>query len=192
MRLLHSLTLYMALTLSAIAVPSLTFADIADIAALRSGDMKKLVFHAEPRPVSQSKFVLADGAGKATLADYRGKYVLLNFWATWCPPCRKEMPHLSAIQDRFGGEDFQVLTLATGRNSPAGIADFFASVGITNLPRHRDPKQAVARDMAVLGLPITVILNRQGLEIARLRGDADWNSDSARAIIAALLQEPSG
>ena len=95
---------------------------------------------------------------------------------------------LSALQAEFGGENFSVLTLATGRNSPVGIQKFFDEIGVTNLPRHQDPKQAVARDMAVLGLPITVILNPQGQEIARLRGDADWNSDSAKAILTEILK----
>lgn len=94
---------------------------------------------------------------------------------------------LSALQAEFGGDAFEVLTLATGRNSPGGITKFFAEAEITNLPQHTDPKQALAREMGVLGLPITVILNPEGQEIARLRGDADWISDSARAILTALL-----
>ena len=187
MRLLHLLTLYIALTLGAIALPTLSQADMTNIAALRSGDMKKLVFHEAPKPVSQAAFFLADGAGSATLADYTGKYILLNFWATWCAPCRKEMPMLSALQSEFGGDRFEVLTLATGRNSPAGITKFFNEAGITNLPLHTDPKQALAREMGIFGLPITVILNPQGQEIARLRGDATWDSDSAKAIISALI-----
>ena len=135
-------------------------------------------------------FALVDVDGQThRLSDLKGKKVVLNFWATWCAPCRKEMPQLAELQEEFGGEDFEVLTLATGRNSPAGIKKFFADNGITNLPRHQDPKQAVAREMAVLGLPITVILDRDGKEIARLRGDAEWNSDSAKAIIAALIAE---
>ncbi|MCF6231939.1 MAG: TlpA family protein disulfide reductase [Rhodobacteraceae bacterium] len=191
MRLLHSLTLYIALSLSAIAAPTLVLGDMADIAALREGSMKKLQFHSEPKPVSQASFLLEDGTGEATLGDYKGKYILLNFWATWCPPCRKEMPYFSELQASFGGDNFEVLTLATGRNSPSGIVEFFDSVGITNLPRHRDPKQTVARDMAVLGLPVTVILNPQGVEIARMHGDAEWNSESARAIISALMKLPA-
>ena len=162
-------------------------ADMAGLADLRDGDMKKLVIHETPKATSDAAFQLADDAGEATLADYKGKYVLLNFWATWCAPCRKEMPMLAALQEEFGGPDFEVLTLATGRNSPTGIEKFFEEIGVTNLPRHQDPRQAVARDMAVLGLPITVILNPEGQEVARLVGDADWNSDSARAIVAALL-----
>lgn len=189
MRLFRLLTLYMALTLGANAAIA---ADIATLEALRTGDMKKLVFHSEPQPVSEAAFFLEGDAGTATLDDYRGKYVLLNFWATWCAPCRKEMPMLSDLQDEFGGETFEVLTLATGRNSPAGIDKFFTDSGITNLPRHTDPKQALAREMGVFGLPITVILNPGGQEVARLRGDATWNSDSARAIITALLDDIRG
>ena len=189
MRLFRLLTLYMALTLGANAA----FAtDTATLEALRSGDMKKLVFHSTPQPVSDAAFFLEGDAGTATLAAYQGKYVLLNFWATWCAPCRKEMPMLSDLQTEFGGEAFEILTLATGRNSPAGINKFFTDSGISNLPRHTGPKQAVARDMGVFGLPITVILNPEGQEIARLRGDATWNSDSAKAIIPALLDAPQG
>ncbi|AFO86323.1 TlpA family protein disulfide reductase [Phaeobacter inhibens] len=184
MRLLRQLSLYMALTLGANAALA---ADPAVLADMRQGDMKKLVLHSAPKPVSSAEFQLADGAGAATLGDYKGKIVLLNFWATWCAPCRKEMPQLSELQEEFGGDEFEVLTLATGRNSPAGIQKFFDDTGITNLPRHQDPRQAVAREMAVLGLPITVLLNREGEEIARLRGDAEWNSDSAKTIIRALI-----
>ena len=95
---------------------------------------------------------------------------------------------LSELQSEFGGDQFQVVTIATGRNSPTGIKKLLAEINVNNLPRHQDPKQALARDMAVLGLPITVLIDPDGHEIARLRGDADWNSDSAKAIIAALLE----
>ncbi|MBY6139861.1 TlpA family protein disulfide reductase [Leisingera daeponensis] len=189
MRLFRQLSLYMALTLGANAAAA---ADPALLEGLREGSMKKLVVHAEPKPVSAAAFDLADGAGTATLADYHGKVVLLNFWATWCAPCRKEMPQLEELQQEFGGEDFQVLTIATGRNSPAGIQKFFDENGINSLPRHQDPKQALAREMAVIGLPITVLLDRDGNEVARLLGDAEWNSDSAKAIVQAMIGEPSG
>lgn len=188
MRLFRFLTLYMALLVGANAAMA---ADLATLQGLRDGDMKKLVLHSAPKPVSDKAFTLADGAGTGALADYRGKYVLLNFWATWCAPCRKEMPMLSALQEEFGGESFEVLTLATGRNIPARISAFFDEIGVDNLPRHQDPKQALARDMGVLGLPVTVILDPEGQEIGRLMGDADWSSDSAKAIIAALLS-PGG
>lgn len=188
MRKLWFALVYTALLLGA----NTASADMAEIEALRSGDMKKLVFHREPVAVSDAEFQLEDGEGTASLADWQGKYVLLNFWATWCAPCRKEMPQLNALQAEFGGDGFEVLTLAAGRNSPQGIIKFFDEENITHLPRHADPKQAVARDMAVLGLPITVLIDPQGREIARLRGDADWYSDSARAIVDALAQSSAG
>lgn len=175
--------LYIALSLGAIPA----HADTTAAAALRDGDMRKLIFHDTPESTSSAEFELADGAGVATLADYEGKYVLLNFWATWCAPCRHEMPMLSELQSTFGGDDFEVLTIATGRNSPAGISKFFDDIGIDNLPRHQDPKQQLAAQMGVFGLPITVIIDPAGKEIARLRGDADWVSDSAKAIIAELI-----
>ena len=188
MRLFRHLLLYIALSFSA----NTALAEYAEVEALRTGDMKKLVFHKEPRAVSDKAYVTDGGAGEGKLQSYQGKYIVLNFWATWCAPCRKEMPHLEALQETLGGDSFEVVTLATGRNSPAGIAKFFDETGIENLPRHQDPRQAIARDMAVLGLPITVIINPEGVEIARLRGDADWNSESAHDIIKALIAGESG
>jgi len=166
---------------------NVAFAAGPDIVLLRDGDMKKLVVHDGPKATSGAAFDLEDGGGKATLEDYRGKYVLLNFWATWCAPCRKEMPQINALQKEFGGDHFEVLTIAAGRNSAEGIKRFFKEAGIDALPRHQDPKQALASQMAVFGLPITVILDPEGREFARLRGDADWSSDSAKAIIKALV-----
>ncbi|GGH35313.1 Thiol-disulfide isomerase or thioredoxin [Cribrihabitans marinus] len=163
--------------------------DIAALEALREGNMKKLVFQSEPKPVSDLPFQLQDDGGEGHLADYRGKYLLLNFWATWCAPCRKEMPQLDELNAEFGGDRFEVLTLATGRNSPAGIAKFFEENGIESLPRHLDPGMKLARDMAVLGLPVTVLIDPEGQEIARMLGDAEWNSASAKAIIGALVDD---
>ena len=96
---------------------------------------------------------------------------------------------LSEIQTDFGGDDFEVVTIATGRNLPPAIDRFFAEIGVENLPKYLDPRSALARDMAVLGLPITLILNPNGQEIARMRGDAEWNGESARAVLKALLTE---
>lgn len=94
---------------------------------------------------------------------------------------------LAELQTELGGEGFEVVTLATGRNAPQAMKKFFDDIGVDNLPLHRDPKQQVARQMGVFGLPVTVILDPQGNEIARLTGDADWSSESAKAILAALI-----
>ena len=182
MRWFRLAVLYTALALGANAA----MADVATLEALREGSMKKLVFAATPQDVSDRVFTDPDG-GEYRLSDWQGKYVLVNFWATWCAPCRQEMPGIAELQSEFGGETFEVVPIATGRNAIPGIKRFFAEIEVDNLPIFLDPKQKLARDMAVLGLPITVILDPEGREIARLRGDADWNSDSAKAIVAALL-----
>ena len=162
--------------------------DIAALEALRSGDMRKLNFLSEPAAVPETPFTAADGS-EITLADFSGRYVLVNFWATWCAPCRVEMPQLAQLQTDFGGDAFEVVTIATGRNSEVAMQEFFAEIGVDNLPLHRDPQQALARDLGVLGLPITLVLDPEGREIARLTGEADWSGESARAIVAALLGE---
>ncbi|MBS4010760.1 MAG: TlpA family protein disulfide reductase, partial [Roseovarius sp.] len=125
-------------------------------------------------------------------ADFQGRHVVLNFWATWCAPCRAEMPTLSNLQTEMGSEDFEVVTIATGRNAPTAMAKFFDEIDVDNLPLHTDPKSALARAMGVFGLPITVIIDPEGHEIARLQGDAHWDSESAKAIIAALVGGDSG
>lgn len=172
------------------ASPALADRDPEALRVLRSGDMKKLIIHDAPQAASGNGFETIEGA-QMTLADLEGKLVLLNFWATWCAPCRHEMPALNALQKELGGDSFAVVTLATGFNPPPAIASFFDKEGIDALPRHRDPTQAVARDMAVFGLPTTVLLNEEGQEIARLRGDADWFSDDALALLRAFLS-PGG
>ena len=161
-------------------------ADPAALEALREGDMQKLKVHPAPVSVPARDFTDFDGAS-LNLDDYLGKVVLLNFWATWCAPCRKEMPMLADLQTELGGEDFEVVTLATGRNPAPSMTRFFESIGVDNLPLHRDPDQAIARGVRVLGLPTTVILDREGREIARLEGDADWSGESAKAILQAMI-----
>ena len=160
-------------------------ADVAVAEAARAGDMRKVVFAAAP--VVLPEIGLVDEAEAVrSLSDYKGQWVLLNFWATWCAPCRAEMPTLQALETAMG-DDFSVVTVATGRNSVEGIDKFFGEAGITTLPKLRDPKSELARNMGVLGLPLTVILNPEGQEVARLIGDADWNSADAKAMLAALM-----
>lgn len=182
MGILRSIILYAALAVCA----NVATADTAELEALREGSMKKLVFHAAPRPASEVPFTDPDD-GIRSLSNYRGKYVLVNFWATWCAPCRKEMPSLDNLQAELGGDHFEVVTIAAGRNTLSGITKFFEKAEVTHLPILLDPKLKLARSMGVLGLPITVILDPEGNEIARLTGDADWDSTSALAIFSALI-----
>lgn len=179
---IRAAVLYTAIALGA----NSAFADSAALEAMREGSMKKLNIHSQPRDIPAAALIdIADAP--ASLSDFSGKYVVLNFWATWCAPCRKEMPSLEALQEEFGGDDFDVVAVATGRNPVQAIRKFFADTQVDDLVLLRDPKQQFARDMRVLGLPVTMILDRDGREIARLQGDADWYSDSAREIIGTLI-----
>jgi thiol-disulfide isomerase/thioredoxin len=169
--------LYMGLALG--ANPALA-GPVAE--SLRDGDMKKLVFsEAKALPIVP---VHDSGDAPHDLATWEGKWVVLNFWATWCAPCRQEMPSLDRLQAAMPG--IAVLPVATGRNSVAAIEKFYAEAGVANLPILRDPKSELARKMGVMGLPVTVILNPKGQEVARLIGDAEWDSASAKAVLAAL------
>ena len=178
--------LYTALACAAILGVAPAGADVTAAEAVRAGDMQKLNF-AEAKPLPEIGLVGMDDAPRS-LSEFKGKWVLVNFWATWCPPCRKEMPSLDALQGAMGGDDFAVVTVATGRNAVPAIADFFTEAGVTRLPVLRDPKAALARQMGVAGLPVTVVLNPEGQEVGRLIGDADWNSAEAHAVLAALMQ----
>lgn len=158
--------------------------------AFRVGEMRRLVTAATLEPAPDTPYIGGDGE-QTTLAASNGRVRLVNFWATWCVPCREEMPDLEALaRDRPG--DVEVITIATGRNSAEGIARFREEVGITELPNALDPKGALARAMNVPGLPATVLLDRQGREIGRLLGSADWNAPEARALIEHLAATPEG
>ena len=157
-----------------------------DAASIREGDMRKLAIHSEPIAGTDVTFISEDDTD-LSLADYAGQYVVLNFWATWCAPCRKEMPSLQALQTRLEDENAQVVTVATGRNPKPAMQMFFDEIGVDNLPLHTDPRQNFARALGVLGLPVTLIIGPDGTELARLQGDADWGTENAFDVLMALM-----
>lgn len=182
--MLRLIVLYTALCLGANL--GATSAMAADLAALKQGEMARLVVFEAPLPTPDLPFLDETGAERR-LSEFRGKVVLLNLWATWCAPCRKEMPSLERLQTEMGGETFQVVTLATGRNNPAKIAEFFEQAGVSHLPRFTDASQSIARAMGVVGLPVSVLIDAEGREVARLIGGAEWDSPEAKALIAAQI-----
>jgi len=158
----------------------------AELLELRVGNMRKLKVHEAPEAAVLTTFT--NPAGEVlSLADSAGKVRVLNFWATWCFPCREEMPTLDALQKQLGGDDFEVLTVATGFNQLEGIERFLAQAEVTALPILLDPDSSLGAEFGAIGLPLTVILNREGQEIARLTGGAEWDSESALNIINTLL-----
>ena len=183
MRKLKSALLYTALAI----VANGAAAESGDMGGFNPEDLPKLVWHAEPYAPSDVPFMTEDGA-EITLTEYSGKYILVNFWATWCVPCRTEMPSLSALQTEMGGDDFEVVTIATGRNPRPAIDRFFDEIGVTNLPKHIDNNMRLARSMRVMGLPVSVILDREGREIARLTGEEHWDQDAVYNMVRSLTE----
>jgi thiol-disulfide isomerase/thioredoxin len=176
-------TLYTALSLGAIPATAM---DLSAAAALREGSLQKLGFHEEAKDVSTLPFTTAEGV-EEVLSDYQGKLVLLNFWATWCAPCRKEMPALDQLSSTYGNQGLVVLPVATGHNPLPAIRSFYEKAEIQSLPLRMDGKGAMARDMGVLGLPVSILISPDGKEIARMTGDAEWFSPSAQNIVTELL-----
>jgi len=175
------------LTANTVSAAELSAADRTSLKDLRSGDMVKLIVHEAPRERIVETF--RDLYGNVIdLADYSGKVVLLNLWATWCPPCRAEMPSIDRLAGAMAGEDLAVIPLSTDRGDVERVARFFEDILVQNLDVMHDRSGKVSRRAAVLGLPVTLILDRQGREIARLIGDAEWDSPDARAILSRIIE----
>ncbi|HQY42690.1 MAG TPA: TlpA disulfide reductase family protein [Paracoccaceae bacterium] len=190
MRRFSLIVLYTALTLGANAALAEVPPGVEVIKPFLTGEMAKMVPASEALTLPEAALLdAADGA--ADLAPYRDKVLLVNFWATWCAPCRAELAALDRLQGELGGETFAVMTVATGRNPVPAIEKLFADEGISHLPILRDTDQAFARASGVLGLPVSILVDRDGTEIARLVGDAEWDSDEAKALIRALLDRPA-
>ena len=164
--------------------------DRAELEALREGGLEKLVIHDEPRlPITQA---WADEHGnKVSLDDYPGDVVVMNFWATWCPPCKAEMPSLDRLAERMEGRGLSVLPISIDRTA-AQIEDFFRGARIDTLGIHHDRSRKVSREAGVLGLPATLILDPEGREVARLVGDADWSSPQAVRLIERMVDLLTG
>ena len=143
----------------------------------------------EPRPVPELTFF--DGAGnEVSLADFRGEVVVLNLWATWCAPCRREMPSLDRLQARFGGDGLEVIALSLDRGDVARVRDFYDELAISSLAIYHDPEGRAGRELGAPGLPTTILIDRNGQEVGRLLGPAEWDSDEAIAVIKALMGPP--
>jgi len=157
------------------------------LAAYAKGQMRAFVAHKSPRLIPNISFV--DGAGgKHSLKDMRGKLVLLNLWATWCGPCRHEMPTLDALQKRFEGRSFEVLALNIDRRGLKKAHRFFKQIGVKYLTLYGDNGSRAGPRLRAFAMPTTLLINRRGMEIGRLMGGADWSSKDALALIEAALQ----
>ncbi len=149
-------------------------------AAQQDTGLDKLVVHGSPREVPEFSFI--DGEGETrTLADWRGKLLLVNIWATWCAPCKEEMPALDRLEAKLGGADFAVLPISVDRGGLKKPRGFLEEIGADNLPLLLDETARLNFKLEVMGLPATIIIDEQGREIARMIGPAEWDSPDAIA-----------
>lgn len=148
--------------------------------------IEDLVISTPPRPVPSFTFLDAQGEPQ-TLADYPGKGIVLNFWATWCHPCVAELPALERMATRLNYRNIEVLALSSDRGGTTTVRHFYATREIQHLPVLLDPDMAVAHLFGVEGIPTTVLIDAQGRERARLVGGAQWDSPAFIERIAALI-----
>ena len=145
-------------------------------------------------PLKVPNLAFADASGKPlTLADWRGKTVLLNLWATWCVPCRQEMPTLDALEGKLGGPNFQVVALNIDTRDPEKAKTFLKDIGVSHLSYYADGSAKSFQDLKsvgrAFGMPTTLLVDPNGCEIGTIAGPADWASPDALKLIRAALNQ---
>ncbi len=151
---------------------------------------KTFVMHPEPKPVAAISFVDEQGQTHR-LSDYKGKVVVLNIWATWCVPCRTEMPTLDRLQAALGDEGFAVVPLSVDRGGLDLVNKFFAEIHISHLGKYIDTSGQAVRSVGAIGLPTTLIIDRRGNEVGRVVGPAEWDAPEVVTLLGSLLAKPS-
>src|SRR4051794_30377776 len=161
------------------------------LAPLAHGEVAALTMATAPLRLPDLAFEDAGGTPKK-LSDWRGRMVLVNLWATWCVPCRKEMPALDELQAKLGGKDFEVVAINIDTRDPEKPKNFLKDGNLTRLGYFSDSKAKVFQDLKAvgraLGMPTSVLIDSQGCEIATIAGPAEWASDDAVKLIRAALQ----
>src|SRR4030088_1165958 len=161
------------------------------LAPLAHGEVAALTMATVPLRLPDLAFEDADGKPKK-LSEWRGRTVLVNLWATWCVPCRKEMPALEALQQKLGGPDFEVVAVNIDTRDPEKPKNFLKEANLTRLGYFSDQKAKVFQDLKAigraLGMPTSVLVAGQGCEIATIGGPAEWDSDDALKLITAALK----
>lgn len=158
----------------------------AGASARQAAALGGLALHDAPRPLPEFSFTDADGAARR-VADFAGEALVINLWATWCAPCVAEMPSLDRAQEALASERVRVLALSSDRGGRAQVEPFYRERGIRHLAIWLDPRGAAARALGARGLPTTVIVDRAGLERARLEGATEWDAPPMLAELRRLL-----
>lgn len=154
---------------------------------LNRGAMTTFVFKKQAREVAKPPTFNGPDGKPMVLADLKGKVILLNLWATWCAPCRKEMPHLDQLQRELGSDQFEVVALSVDRGSPDKAKKFLTDLGLKSLKFYHDPTAQAGFSFMAIGMPTTLLFDRAGREIGRLVGPAEWHSQDAKNLINAAI-----
>ena len=154
----------------------------------RTGRLAAFVTHKTPEVIDPIIFYDGDG-NQTSLADWQGKVVLVNFWATWCAPCRHEMPTLDNLNAKLGGADFEVIALSLDRGGPEKAKAFFTEIGTKSLKLYYDQTSKSGRVLRAVGMPTTVLIGRDGREIGRIAGPAEWDSEAALDLIRDAINQ---
>jgi thiol-disulfide isomerase/thioredoxin len=161
------------------------------LAPLAQGEVAALTMATAPLRLPDLAFEDAEGKPKK-LSDWRGRTVLVNLWATWCLPCRKEMPALESLQTRLGGANFEVVAVNIDTRDPERPKNFLKEANLTRLGYFSDQKAKVFQDLKAidraLGMPTSVLVDGEGCEIATIAGPAEWDSDDAIKLITAVVK----
>jgi thiol-disulfide isomerase/thioredoxin len=174
------------------AITGITLLNFALLSGSKKTEKTGVVFaiNSQPRALPVVRF--ADGNGRTmTLQDFRGKFVLLNIWATWCVPCREEMPTLDRLQAKLGGPDFEVVALSIDRGGPLVVSTFYSEIGIRALRIYVDTSNGAATALGVFGIPVTLLIDREGREIGRKIGPAEWDSPEIINLIRGYVAPPA-
>jgi thiol-disulfide isomerase/thioredoxin len=170
------------------AYPPPTIHEGADqMAQHDASNMAAFVFKKAPERLPDLNFVDRDGRERV-LADWAGKVVLLNLWATWCAPCRKEMPALDRLQKDLGSTAFEVVAVSVDRLGVGGARKFLEQLKLENLSLYADPSARMVVDLKAVGLPTTLLVDKEGREIGRFIGPAAWDSADAKQLIRAQIR----
>jgi len=156
------------------------------IGSAGAGPLREFTRTDPPLPVPDFAFTDKTGA-VLSLADFKGKVVLLNIWATWCAPCVKELPALDRLQAKLARDDATVIALSIDRGGLAQVARFFDRLEIRNLAIHLDPQSRVWRALKVKALPLTLLIDPAGREVGRIEGAAEWDAQEAVALIRSYI-----
>ena len=172
--------------LGLIYVKNTTQGNVQVAGTAASSPMKGFLRHAKPQEIPDIAFVDAGGS-PLSLKDWKGRVVLLNIWATWCPPCRAEMPTLNNLQKQMGGEKFEVVALSIDKGGPQVPAKFLKKHGFSELKVYNDSKIKVRRALKLAGYPTTMLIDSNGREVGRLAGPAEWDSEGAKTLVREAL-----